>query len=91
MPYYPVQQSPMTEAAIDRGWTRDLYLSLGEPAADGGWQVRIQHKPFVAWIWCGALAIALGGFLAAFDRHYRGRRTAAQPISQLTSLEGVSA
>lgn len=89
--YYPVQQSPMTEAAIDRGWTRDLYLSLGEPAADGGWQVRIQHKPFVAWIWSGVLAIALGGFLAAFDRHYRVRRTAAQPISQLTSLEGVSA
>ncbi len=89
--YYPVQQSPMTEAAIDRGWTRDLYLSLGEPAADGGWQVRIQHKPFVAWIWGGVLAIALGGFVAAFDRHYRVHRAASQAIPQITPIQGASA
>ncbi|MRV74426.1 heme lyase CcmF/NrfE family subunit [Duganella sp. FT92W] len=92
--YYPVQQAPMTEAAIDRGWTRDLYVSLGEPAADGGWQVRIQHKPFVGWIWAGALAIALGGFLAAFDRRYRARRVAAEssvPTTRAASLaDGVS-
>ncbi|GAB2845211.1 heme lyase CcmF/NrfE family subunit [Pseudoduganella ginsengisoli] len=83
--YYPVQQAPMTEAAIDRGWTRDLYVSLGEPAADGGWQVRIQHKPFVGWIWGGALAIALGGFLSAFDRRYRARRAGAAAVHQTTA------
>jgi cytochrome c-type biogenesis protein CcmF len=53
--------------------------------------LRIQYKPFVAWIWSGVLAIALGGFLAAFDRHYRVRRAASEQVSQLTSLEGASA
>jgi cytochrome c-type biogenesis protein CcmF len=87
--YYPVQQAPMTEAAIDRGWTRDLYISLGEPAADGGWQVRIQHKPFVAWIWAGALAIALGGFVSAADRRYRARRGAGGTIRSQTVAAGA--
>ncbi|MGZ8321287.1 MAG: heme lyase CcmF/NrfE family subunit, partial [Telluria sp.] len=52
---YTVQQMPMTEAAIDRGFTRDLYVSLGEETASGQWVVRIQHKPFVGWIWGGCL------------------------------------
>jgi len=62
---------PMTEAAIDRGPTRDLYLALGEEIKPGNWIVRIQHKPFVAWIWAGALLIASGGLLAALDKRYR--------------------
>src|SRR3712207_7476528 len=45
---YTVQQNPMTEAAIDSGLTRDLYVALGEPVSDGkAWVVRVQHKPFV--------------------------------------------
>jgi cytochrome c-type biogenesis protein CcmF len=68
---YTAQQMPMTEAAIDRGFTRDLYVSIGDSTPDGAWQVRVQHKPFVSWIWAGALIIALGGFLAASDRRYR--------------------
>lgn len=70
---YTVQQMPMTEAAIDRGFTRDLYVSLGEETAQNVWVVRVQHKPFVSWIWSGCLMIALGGFLAASDRRYRIR------------------
>jgi cytochrome c-type biogenesis protein CcmF len=62
---------PMTEAAIDRGPTRDLYLALGEEVKPGNWIVRIQHKPFVAWIWSGALLIAFGGLLASLDKRYR--------------------
>jgi cytochrome c-type biogenesis protein CcmF len=64
----------MTEAAIDAGLTRDLYVSLGEPL-DGGqaWAVRLYHKPFVRWIWLGALFMAGGGLLAAGDRRYRKR------------------
>ena len=69
--YYQVQQMPMTEAAIDTGLTRDLYVSLGEPLPDGAWVVRVYHKPFVDWIWGGAFLMALGGVLA--DR--RRRRT----------------
>jgi len=71
--FYTVQQMPMTEAAIDRGFTRDLYVSLGEITKDSAWVVRVQHKPFVSWIWAGCLIIALGGFLAASDRRYRMR------------------
>src|SRR5690606_17053087 len=68
---YPVQNSMMTEAAIDPGFTRDLYVALGEPLADGAWAVRVQVKPFVRCIWLGGLMMGLGGVLAALDRRYR--------------------
>ena len=71
---YLVQRMPMTEAALDAGFTRDLYVSLGEMLDDGGWIVRIQHKPFVNWIWFGCIFMALGGILAVSDRRYRLRR-----------------
>ena len=68
---YRVQRNAMTEAAIDTGITRDLYVSLGEPAEGGAWTVRLQVKPFVDWIWWGCLLMAFGGLLAASDRRYR--------------------
>jgi cytochrome c-type biogenesis protein CcmF len=68
---YASQESPMTEAAIDRGFTRDLYVSLGDPVDSSTWIVRLQFKPFVQWIWGGCLLMALGGLLAARDRRYR--------------------
>ena len=68
---YVVQNMPMTEAAIQPGLTRDLYVSLGDPLQDGAWLVKVQHKPFVDWIWGGCLIMALGGLLAAADRRYR--------------------
>ncbi|MAW33952.1 MAG: c-type cytochrome biogenesis protein CcmF [Proteobacteria bacterium] len=68
--FYHVQQMVMTEASIDTGITRDLYLSLGEPLNDGSWVVRIYYKPFVVWIWFGAFIMALGGIMAAFDRRF---------------------
>lgn len=68
---------PMTEAAIDTGFTRDVYVSLGEPIdknqPEGAWAVRVYHKPFVDWIWWGCLMMAAGGLLAASDRRYRVR------------------
>jgi cytochrome c-type biogenesis protein CcmF len=70
---YASSQMPMTEAAIDTGLTRDVYVSLGEPLDGGAWSVRAHHKPFVDWIWVGALFMALGGLLAASDRRYRVR------------------
>jgi cytochrome c-type biogenesis protein CcmF len=68
---YTVQQMPQTEAGIDRGFTRDLYVSMGESLGNDLWVVRVQHKPFIGWIWAGCLIIAFGGFLAASDRRYR--------------------
>jgi len=80
---YAVQKMAMTEAAIDRGFTRDLYVSLGEASttSEGSWVVRVQHKPFVGWIWGGCLIIALGGLLSACDKRYRmtSRVRTAQP------------
>jgi cytochrome c-type biogenesis protein CcmF len=78
---YTVQEQVMTEAAIDPGLTGDLYVSLGDPLEGGAWLVKVQHKPFIDWIWGGCLVMALGGLLAASDRRYRfseKRRTAAQ-------------
>jgi cytochrome c-type biogenesis protein CcmF len=68
---YKTQGMPMTEAAIDAGWTRDLYVSLGEAIGEDAFAVRLQVKPFICWIWGGALLMALGGLLALTDRRYR--------------------
>ena len=68
---YTVQNMPMTEAAIDPGFTRDLYVSLGDAVGATAWIVRVQHKPFIDWIWGGCLLMALGGAVAASDRRYR--------------------
>ena len=76
---YRVQRNPMTEAAIDTGPIRDLYVSLGDPQDDGSWTLRLQHKPMVIWIWLGAVIMAAGGALAASDRRYRRRAEAVQP------------
>jgi cytochrome c-type biogenesis protein CcmF len=77
--FFIVQQTPMTEAAIDRGIFRDLYVALGEAAGGkGAWTLRIHVKPFVNWIWAGCLLMALGGLLAASDPRYRLRGAAAR-------------
>ncbi|MDJ0807246.1 MAG: heme lyase CcmF/NrfE family subunit [Gammaproteobacteria bacterium] len=68
---YFVQTRPMTEAAIDPGLTRDLYVSLGEPLGGGDWSLRLYYKPYVRWIWLGSIFMALGGLLAITDRRYR--------------------
>ena len=63
----------MTEAGIDSGFMRDLYVSLGEPLNDARteWSMRVYYKPFVPWLWGGVLLMVLGGVLAALDRRYR--------------------
>jgi cytochrome c-type biogenesis protein CcmF len=73
---YFTSQMPMTEAAIDAGLTRDVYVSLGEPLEGKAWAVRVYFKPFVDWIWGGCLLMALGGLVAASDRRYRLRAKA---------------
>jgi cytochrome c-type biogenesis protein CcmF len=68
----------MTEAAIDNGLFRHLYVSLGEPIGQDAWGVRIYIKPFVSWIWAGCFLMAMGGLLALSDRRYRLRAKATQ-------------
>ncbi len=71
---YTVAGSMMTEAAIDSGITRDLYVAMGEKLGDGTWAVRIYYKPFVNWMWFGALLMAIGGVFAISDKRYRFRK-----------------
>ena len=80
---YRVQKMPMTEAAIDAGVGRDLFVALGEQLDNkGAWSVRLYVKPFIRWIWIGALIMSLGGFLAAFDKRYRSRRVKSESVSE---------
>jgi cytochrome c-type biogenesis protein CcmF len=74
----------MTEADIDTGFFRDLYVSLGEPVDNAAWGVRVYHKPFIDWIWGGCFLMALGGFFALSDRRYRARK-------QVTELDAAPA
>jgi len=67
---YTATGQVMTETAIDSGLTRDLYVSLGEPVNNNAWTVRVYYKPFVGWIWGGAVLMAMGGGLALSDRRY---------------------
>jgi len=62
---------PTTEAAIDIGPTRDVYLVIGDAQDGGGYAVRSYVKPFAVWIWFGAIVMALGGLLSLSDRRYR--------------------
>lgn len=71
---YTIRNQVMTEAGIDGGLMRDLYVSLGEHLGNGAWAVRVHVKPFVRWIWLGALLMAVGGMMAMFDKRYRASR-----------------
>lgn len=85
---YHSSMMPMTEAAIDAGLLRDVYVSLGEPIdrdqPEGEWAVRVYYKPFVDWIWGGCVLMSLGGLIAILDRRYRnvGRRGTATPAQE---------
>ena len=69
----------MSEVALDRGFTRDLYVALGEPLGEGAWALRVHVKPFVRWIWAGALLMALGGLVTATDKRFRARWDDGKP------------
>ena len=86
---YRVQTMPMTEADIDAGFTRDLFVALGEPLDDSGqvWAVRVQYKPFIRWIWGGAVIMAIGGLFAVSDRRYRRLVRGKQPLPSGDGLE----
>ena len=86
---YNVRGQTMTEAGIDAGFTRDVYVSLGEPLENGDWSVRLNVKPFVRWLWLGAILMAAGAFLAACDRRFR--RTARVTASAPTGADAAQA
>ena len=82
--FYPVSQTPTTEAAIHTTWLADLYAVVGDADGTGGWSARLYHNPLVPWIWLGAVVMALGGAVSLSDRRHRvgaprRARTAAVP------------
>ena len=88
---YLTTENVMTETAIDTGLFRDLYISLGEPVSDGAWSVRVYFKPFVSWIWGGALLMALGGGLAVTDRRYALAARKQREAKEVRKPEGTPA
>ena len=86
--FYPVSGMPTTEAAIDIGVTRDVYLVIGDAQEGGGYAVRSYIKPFANWIWAGAIIMALGGVLSLTDRRYRVAAGAVRrPTNALSAAE----
>ena len=88
---YLASGNSMTETAIDTGLFRDLYISLGEPVGNNAWSVRVHYKPFVTWIWGGALLMALGGGLAVSDRRYALAARKERLSQQTAQREAVPA
>ncbi len=86
--FYPVAEMPTTEAAIDVGFFRDVYVVIGDPQEGGGWAVRTYYKPLANWIWGGAILMALGGFLSLSDRRYRVAAGARKVQGDARSVEG---
>jgi len=95
---FTATQQPTSETAIDRSVWRDLYLSLGDATEDGGWTVRVYHKPLVNWIWGGALLMAIGGAFAVTDRRYalakkqvHETRKKSEPVTKVATTAASSA
>ena len=88
---YIARGQPMTDVALDPGLLRDLYVAMGEELDDGSWAMRLQVKPFVRWLWLGALLMASGGVLAVADRRYRRRRAAAADRESMRPAHEVRA
>jgi cytochrome c-type biogenesis protein CcmF len=87
--FYNVQQSSMTEAAIDSRIARDVFVAMREPLGDNAWAVRVQVKPLIRFLWLGTLLMALGGIVAVTDRRYRVPVRASEPAAQAATAEAT--
>ena len=88
---YLVQTMGMTEAAIDPGLFRDVYVALGDPLPNNAWAVRVHYKPFVRWIWLGAIFMSIGGIFTILDKRYRRRKTVKKKAASLQDSNGTDA
>ncbi len=84
---YPIAAMPTTEAGIDNGFLRDIYVVIGDKQADGGYAVRTYIKPFANWIWGGAILMAIGGLISLTDRRLRVAAGAAKARSKMVAAE----
>lgn len=89
---YDVRRDLMTEAGIDAGLTRDIFIALGESLDDSGaWAVRLQVKPYIRWIWVGTVIMAFGGLLAALDARYRMRKRKPKVVTEAAAVKNTEA
>jgi len=79
---YLATGAPSTEMAIDAGFFRDLFVTLGEQRGESAWAMTIYVKPFIRWVWLGAIFMALGGCVAAGDKRYRKLRRKIEEPNQ---------
>ena len=88
---YRAQGMALSQAAIDSGWTRDVFVALGDPLDEQGqrWTVRLQVKPFMDWVWFGSLMMALGAGLSLMDQRFRTAAQRARRPSGAAALQGV--
>jgi cytochrome c-type biogenesis protein CcmF len=90
---YIARGMPMTQVALNPGLFRDLYVAMGEDLGDGSWAMRVQYKPFIRWLWLGALLMAAGGVMAVLDRRYRrlaSRRNPEKESMQASAREATA-
>lgn len=80
--YLAGQQMVMTEPGIDPGFTRDLFVALGDELGRRAWSMRINFFPLVRWIWLGAILMAIGGTLAVLDKRYRVKKKLESEVGQ---------
>ncbi|HWV15690.1 MAG TPA: heme lyase CcmF/NrfE family subunit [Cellvibrio sp.] len=85
---YTARGMMMTEVALDVGLFRDIYVAMGEPVGEKAWAMRVHVKPFVRWIWLGALMMAFGAFLSVLDKRYR--RVGAAVSSEVKPVATVA-
>jgi cytochrome c-type biogenesis protein CcmF len=87
--YFALQDQTTSVTAIRSNPFADLYVALGEPAADGGWTIRAYWKPLISWIWGGAIIMAFGGVVSLSDRRWRVGAAARrrQPMAQTAAAE----
>ncbi|MGO1232540.1 MAG: heme lyase CcmF/NrfE family subunit [Marinobacter sp.] len=85
---YTVGMSMMTEADIDAGLFRDVFVAIGERISDEAWAIRVQYKPLVRWLWLGSLVMAIGGFLAISDKRYRIRLRKEEKVEAHSAQTG---
>lgn len=78
--FYKTSRAVMTEAAIDGGFTRDLYAALGEEITKDVWTLRLYYKPFVRWIWSGGILMSIGALFCLFDPRYRRRKIEGEAV-----------
>jgi len=89
---YLAQGNMMTEAAIDAGLFRDLYVAMGDPVGnEGAWAMRLHYKPMVRWIWLGAIFMALGAFITVADKRYRRQTVRVTSVTETVSVSEIEA